>query len=61
MGPFQEAYKLLEVQRESDDLPEKDDISVGSCRLSYEFLATTTPWAMMWRLERELRQIVLSP
>ena len=59
MGPLEEAYELLEVQRESDDLSAKDDESVGSLECFW-CLATTTRWDMMLRQVRRLKPIVLS-
>ena len=60
MGPFYEAYKLLEVQRKSADLPAKDDLSVDD---SFEFckmLVITILWDMTLIQEKRLRRIVLN-
>ena len=60
MGPFYEAYKLLEVPRKSADLSAKDGLSVDDFLEFCKMLVITILWDMMSKQEKGLRQIVLN-
>ena len=60
MGPFYEAYKLLEVQRKSTDLSAKGDLSVDTFFEFCKMLVITILWDMTLIQEKRLRRIVLN-